>query len=252
MSFEKIYIIGKGRVAKVCAKIATQFFSQQVFEITEQDTKELDRFFSQIKNALIISANNFYIFKKECVKNNQIINYHNSLLPKHRGLNAHIWSIFENDKKSGITWHKVEESIDTGDILIQKEILLDENISGINLLRKQHELAIESFEEGLSNLISNQSIPQKCALNEAVLGGGVFNRKLPNNGYLKLSWNAPKIHRFLRAMEGKRKAKIKLLGGEFEILFYECDVNCIHLVLNQQINLNIKRSKNANHKTTFH
>lgn len=166
MLFEKIYLLGEGRVARQCFKIARDFFNQEVLFV---DDKKLDNFFKNIKNSLIISANNFYIFKKECVENNTIINYHNSLLPKHKGVNAHIWSIWEKDSKSGISWHKVNCSIDTGAILVQKEINLDEKITALKLLIKQNNLAINSFKEALQNLICNNFTPQKISH----LGGGV-------------------------------------------------------------------------------
>lgn len=156
MNFERIFLIGKGKVAKACQKIAHDFFNQEIEKIEYQNSVELDAFFNKIKNSLIISANNFYIFKKACVANNIIINYHNSLLPKHRGLNAHVWAIWENDEKSGITWHKVDENIDTGAIILQKELLLNESFTALKLLRYQHELAISSFKECLEKLALSQ------------------------------------------------------------------------------------------------
>lgn len=48
------------------------------------------------KPTLVISAHNYYLFPAEILQkpNLKIINYHNSLLPLHRGLNAQMWSIF--------------------------------------------------------------------------------------------------------------------------------------------------------------
>ena len=59
---------------------------------------------------------------KELIDNKLIINYHNSLLPKHPGRFAEAWSIFEEDKKSGITWHLVVPEVDKGKIILQKDI----------------------------------------------------------------------------------------------------------------------------------
>lgn len=159
--FENIYIIGTGKVVKECQKIASDFFKQEVNFV--KNIENLDNFFKNLKNCFIISANNSYIFKKECVQNNTIINYHNALLPFHKGCNARIWSIWENDKKTGITWHMVEESIDTGAILTQKEIKLDDNFTALNLLDAQHKLAIASFKEAIENLKNKISKTQISA-----------------------------------------------------------------------------------------
>lgn len=43
----------------------------------------------------------------------------------------------------------VKESIDTGDILVQKEIKLDNNCTALSLLNAQHKLALTLFREAL-------------------------------------------------------------------------------------------------------
>ncbi|RTI93781.1 formyl transferase [Campylobacter jejuni] len=239
MKFENIYIIGTGKVVKECQKIASDFFKQEVNFV--KNIENLDNFFKNLKNCFIISANNFYIFKKECIQNNTIINYHNALLPFHRGCNAHIWSIWENDKTTGITWHMVEESIDTGEILIQKEIKLNDNFTALSLLDAQHKLAIASFKEAIGNLKNKISKTQISA-------GGGYHKKLalPNEGYLDLTWNKEKISRFLRAMDCGAlseipKARLKILGEEKEILLYE--INELDLILNLSNNTLLKITK---------
>lgn len=47
------------------------------------------------------------------------INTHSSLLPKHRGPNPFAAVILANEPESGVTFHVVDEGIDTGDILEQ-------------------------------------------------------------------------------------------------------------------------------------
>lgn len=238
MTYSYIYIIGTGKVAKECQKIANDFFRQEVNFV--KNIENLDDFFKNLKNCLIISANNFYIFKKECIQNNAIINYHNALLPFHKGCNAHIWSIWENDKKTGITWHMVEESIDTGAILTQKEIKLDDNFTALSLLNTQHNLAMASFKEAVENL-------ENKALKAQISKKGYHKKlALPNEGYLDLTWDKEKISRFLRAMDcgvlsGAPKARLKILGEEKEILFYE--INELDLILNLSDNTLLKITK---------
>lgn len=75
---------------------------------------------------------------------------------------------------------------------------------------------------------------------------------MPNEGYLELAWDKEKISRFLRAMDcgalsGIAKPKIKLLGEDREILFYEiCNLDLI-LNLSDNIFLKIKGEENAKH-----
>lgn len=74
----------------------------------------------------------------------------------------------------------VEESIDTGAILTQKEIKLDDNFTALSLLDTQHKLAIASFKEALKNL-------ENKIFKIQTLGAGYHKKlALPNEGYLDL------------------------------------------------------------------
>jgi methionyl-tRNA formyltransferase len=48
--------------------------------------------------------------------------YHPSLLPRHRGASAINWAIIQGDARTGLTIFWVDEGIDTGPILLQKEV----------------------------------------------------------------------------------------------------------------------------------
>jgi methionyl-tRNA formyltransferase len=52
----------------------------------------------------------------------QTIQYHPSLLPRHRGASAINWAIIQGDTITGLTIFWVDAGIDTGPILLQKEV----------------------------------------------------------------------------------------------------------------------------------
>ncbi|MCV3402584.1 formyl transferase [Campylobacter sp. IFREMER_LSEM_CL2090] len=242
MNFKKIYLIGEGRIAKECLKIAHNFFKQEVLLITLKNKNELDVFFEKISNSLILSVNNFYIFQKKCVESNFIINYHNSLLPKYKGRNAHIWAIWNQENITGITWHKVDCTIDTGDIILQKEIKINNSLTAIKLLQMQQNLAIKSFEECLKNI--KNSFPQPKII--SVVRGGDIHKisQLPNNGILDISWNILTMERFLRAMDNGNltpKAKVKINNMIYDISFYEINHLEIILFLSNNIKITIPK-----------
>ncbi len=235
MKYKNIYLIGQGRVAKECLKIAENYYNEKVYYVDLKTTKEFDDFFSEKEHCLIISANNFYLFKKNCVNKNSIINYHNALLPQHKGCNAHIWAIWEEDQKTGITWHKVGDKIDGGEILYQEEIPLDNTITSLQLLMRQHNVAIDCFYQCLENLEKGFLVPQ-----EAETSSYHYKKSLPNNGFLNLEWSRDKIIRFLRAMNNGAlsdipKPKIKIFDHDYEILFYEVNEEKFQIILNNFI-----------------
>ena len=53
------------------------------------------------------------------------IQYHPSLLPKHRGLSSMNWPIVAGETETGLTIFRVDEGIDTGPILLQRRVAID-------------------------------------------------------------------------------------------------------------------------------
>lgn len=76
---------------------------------------------------IIISYNYRFIIKDDIIDllKNKIINLHISLLPWNRSAHPNLWSILENTPK-GVTIHLIDVGLDTGDILLQKEVFIDE------------------------------------------------------------------------------------------------------------------------------
>ncbi|HSB05346.1 MAG TPA: methionyl-tRNA formyltransferase [Thermodesulfobacteriota bacterium] len=55
------------------------------------------------------------------------INVHASLLPKYRGAAPIAWAILKGEKATGVTIMRMDEGMDTGDIVLQKEILIGDD-----------------------------------------------------------------------------------------------------------------------------
>lgn len=91
-------------------------------KLTEQELKEYDP-------QLIISFNYRYMIKPWAIQfmQGRVINLHTSLLPWNRGSSPNFWSFVENTPK-GVTIHVIDETLDTGAILFQKELFFDESL----------------------------------------------------------------------------------------------------------------------------
>lgn len=61
------------------------------------------------------------------------INFHPSLLPKYRGGNAMAWAIICGEKETGVTIHYIDEGVDTGDIIIQESVPIDDSDTTVSL-----------------------------------------------------------------------------------------------------------------------
>lgn len=119
--------------------------------------------FDEFKPDLIISYGYRYIIKPDIINlfKNKIINLHISLLPWNRGAHPNIWSFLEDTPK-GVTIHFIDEGVDTGDILLRKEILFDENKETLSSSYNKLQFEIQKlFIENWVNIRENKIIPQK-------------------------------------------------------------------------------------------
>ena len=57
------------------------------------------------------------------------VNVHVSLLPKYRGAAPINWVIINGEEKTGVTTMYMDEGLDTGDIILKKEMLLNDEIT---------------------------------------------------------------------------------------------------------------------------
>ncbi len=90
------------------------------------------------------------------------INLHGSLLPQYRGAAPINWAIINGEIKTGVTTFKLKHEIDTGDILLQKEIDIQETETAGELYDYMKEAGAELLLQTINNLEENkiQVIPQ--------------------------------------------------------------------------------------------
>jgi methionyl-tRNA formyltransferase len=97
------------------------------------------------------------------------VNLHASLLPEYRGAAPINWVIINGEKETGVTTFKLQQEIDTGNILLQEKIPVSDNETagtlhdkmmntGADLLLKTiNELANGTLEEVPQAILNNQS-----------------------------------------------------------------------------------------------
>jgi methionyl-tRNA formyltransferase len=168
-------------------------------KLTEQ--QELTSFFLSVQQpTLVVSANNAWIIPQQVLDNPSLrfINYHNSLLPRHRGRNAPTWAIFSGDQYAGATWHHIDAGIDTGPIIAQKAVPITPLTTALQLVAQCMQAAAELFRQLLPHILS-WSLPTvrpKHHLTEYH-----SSQTVPAQGLLDPTWSFPRISRFLRAVD---------------------------------------------------
>jgi methionyl-tRNA formyltransferase len=80
------------------------------------------------------------------------INLHASLLPKYRGAAPIQWAIANGESVTGVTTMRIDEGLDTGDILLQQELAIAENDTAETLSPRLAAIGAELMLETLRGL----------------------------------------------------------------------------------------------------
>jgi methionyl-tRNA formyltransferase len=93
--------------------------------------------------------------------------YHPSLLPRHRGASGINWAVIQGDTHTGLTILWVDKGIDTGPILLQKEVeILPDDTTGSLYFRKLFEMGVDAIVDSVALIKSGKApkLPQDDSL----------------------------------------------------------------------------------------
>mgnify|MGYP001359433818 CR=1 FL=1 len=88
------------------------------------------------------------------------INVHASLLPRHRGAAPIQWAILAGDAVTGVTTMWMDEGLDTGDIILQRSIPLDDQVTAGQLHDRLARLGAQLLGETL-RLVAEGKAPRR-------------------------------------------------------------------------------------------
>jgi len=142
------------------------------------------------------------------------IQYHPSLLPKHRGGSAINWAIINGEAKTGITIFWPDKGIDTGPILLQKEVEISpDDTVGSLYFNKLFPLGIEALVK--STELIKQGIAPRVPQDESQASyEGLCTEK-----DVVINWSQPvtKVYNLIRGTNPQPGAITHLRGRRLKI-----------------------------------
>ncbi len=123
----------KGRGMKMIASPVKEFATEKSIPIFQpekiRNNPDIIKELSSLKPDVICVVAYGKILPKELLEIPRLgcINVHGSILPKYRGAAPIQWAVLNGDKVTGITTMYMDEGMDTGDIILQEEVKIDEN-----------------------------------------------------------------------------------------------------------------------------
>jgi methionyl-tRNA formyltransferase len=88
------------------------------------------------------------------------LNLHGSMLPKYRGAAPIQWAIANGEAATGVTTMRLDEGLDTGDILLQRELPLAPDMTAANVFPLLAEMGADLMTETLRGLDEGTITPQ--------------------------------------------------------------------------------------------
>jgi len=155
-----------GRGKQLTASPIKVFCTENNLPVLQPPNLKDESFISELKehNADVFVVVAFRMLPKEVwsIPSKGSFNLHASLLPKYRGAAPIHWAIINGEEETGVTTFFINEQIDTGEIIAQKQttILPDENTG--NLSNRLESLGADLVLETLQSIAAGKinTIPQ--------------------------------------------------------------------------------------------
>jgi len=175
------------------------------------------------KNTIGVSISSPWILSRKIIDlfNGRLLNIHTSNLPKNKGGGGYSWQIMMNDMSGGICIHKVDEGIDSGDIVLSYKFTYP-NTCNIpsdfnNYLEPFEQKIIREFMNKIGEWSEFPSIKQKQYEAEY---WPRLNTKV--HGYIDWSWNGDQIKYFIDAFDDPYVGAATFINGH-EVHVKKCE-----------------------------
>jgi len=190
----------RGRGNKVIFSDIKKYALENNIEVLQPNTlRNNEEFVNKLKSMnpdLFVTAAYGKILTQEVlsIPKYGCINVHASILPKYRGAAPIHWAIIKGEKKTGVTTMMTDIGMDTGDILIIKEIEIDNDDTVSTLHDKLANLGRIVLKETLDKM-KNKSLERIQQNNEEATYAPIIKKDL---GAIKWDNSANDIYNLIR------------------------------------------------------
>ncbi len=141
------------------------------------------------------------------------INIHASLLPAYRGAAPIQWAILDGLKETGVTIMQMDAGIDTGDILMQEILPIEDTDTGESLFDKLSELGAKAIVKALPLIEKGELTPVKQDDSKSNYA------KMLKKEMGLIDWNkdAEIIERYVRGLNSWPSAYSSIAGKQLKI-----------------------------------
>lgn len=125
------------------------------------------------------------------------LNVHASLLPKYRGAAPIQWAVIDGERESGVTIMRMDEGLDTGDMIAKAVVPLEEGETGGSLFDKLSQVGAKLLVETLEAVGSEQAVYEKQPEESPTAYAGMIQKQMGN---IQWAQSAVQIERLIRGL----------------------------------------------------
>lgn len=138
------------------------------------------------------------------------LNLHDSLLPKFTGFSPALWALISGESEFGLTVHRMDDGLDTGDILIQHALPIGPADTGTELVLRAIDLIPVVLRDALSALESGTAVWRPQDKSERTY----FHKRSQRDSLIDWNWPAEDLERFVRALSDPYPRAFTFYRGE--------------------------------------
>ena len=142
------------------------------------------------------------------------INVHASLLPKYRGAAPIQWAVIDGEEVSGVTIMKMDEGLDTGDMIAKVIVPIEKNETGGSLFDKLSEAGAKLLVDTLPSLVNGTAVYEKQPVDSPTPYASMIQKNLGNMDWGK---SALELERLIRGLNPWPSAYTKVAGKTLKI-----------------------------------
>ena len=141
-------------------------------------------------------------------------NLHASLLPQYRGAAPINWAIIRGEKETGVTSFFLTHEIDTGDILLQRKIAIEDTDNAGSLHDKLMQLGAETVVETVAYILSGNT--SKTPQNDLMNGQNIHLAPKIFKDTCRINWSlsCEEIKNFVRGLSPYPAAYTKSIDAK--------------------------------------
>lgn len=149
------------------------------------------------------------------------INVHASLLPAYRGAAPIQWAVINGDRETGVTIMRMNEGLDTGDMIEKVVVKLDEKETGGSLFDKLSKAGAKLCVKALEKLENGTAVFEKQPESSTTAYASMIDKKMG-----KINWgrSAKEIEQLIRGLDPWPSAYTSINGKNLKL--WVADVVC--------------------------